>query len=91
MENKHKQYVYLRFLMERYYGKNEAVHALKPIEVKEDDELFNVLMRFQRGCKHPIIVEQHDGKVQLDETELLHAYFTHKQTNARMKELLYVY
>lgn len=92
MEYKQKRYTYLRFLMERYYGKNEALQSLKPLEVSEDDELFQVLLKFQRGCKHPIIVHQKGNqKYQLDENELLHAYFANKQTNARIGELLYVY
>lgn len=91
-EWKQRRFVFMRFLLERYYGKQTDLRALKPIKVHEEDLVIHVLSRFQRGCKHPIIVEK-DGrkKSSLDENELLHAYFAEKQLSAKISDLLYTY
>ncbi|MEQ2526385.1 M50 family metallopeptidase [Bacillaceae bacterium CLA-AA-H227] len=91
-EWKQSRYVFIRFLMERYYGKTSEFRKLKPIVVEEDDLLIDVLEQFQRGYKHPIVIEK-DGKETglLDENELLHAYFAEKQLTAKVGELLYPY
>lgn len=91
-EWKQRRYVFVRFLLERYYGKKDTFGTLVPLKVEEDELVIHVLERFQRGCKHPIIIEN-DGqeKRQLDENELLHAYFADKLLLARMKDLLYQY
>ncbi|WP_339196944.1 M50 family metallopeptidase [Aeribacillus sp. FSL k6-2211] len=91
-EYKQRQFVYIRFLMERYYGNHQAFTVLKPIIVDRDDLIYHVLLKFQRGCKHPIIVED-DGKklFQLDENELLHSFFSEKKTDRKMGDLQYVY
>ncbi len=91
-ERKQSRYVFIRFLLERYYGKKNNVSSLKPLIVKEDEMIIDVLERFQRGYKHPIIVNN-DGKEKgsLDENELLHAYFTEKQITSRIGDLLYLY
>ena len=57
-EWKHRRYVFLRFLMERYYGNQGEFRLLLPINVTEEDELADVLERFQRGCKHQVIVKR---------------------------------
>jgi stage IV sporulation protein FB len=91
-EWKQHRYVFMRFLLERYYGKKTTIGSLKPIEVEEDDYILDVLSEFQRGKKHLIVV-YHDGieKGSLDENELLHAYFAEKQTNAKISDLLFSY
>lgn len=91
-EWKQSRYVFIRFLLERYYGKNSDFRTLKPLVVEDDEMVIHVLEKFQRGFKHPIIVEK-DGKEigSLDENELLHAYFSEKLATARIDELLYVY
>ncbi|GLB58362.1 M50 family metallopeptidase [Cytobacillus sp. NCCP-133] len=91
-EWKQSRYVFIRFLLERYYGKNSDFRTLKPLVVKEEELVIHVLERFQRGCKHPIIIEK-DGKEKgiLDENELLHAYFAEKVLTAKIGDLLYVY
>ncbi|PLR75515.1 stage IV sporulation protein FB [Bacillus sp. V3-13] len=91
-EWKQKQYVFMRFLLERHYGKNSEFRRLKPLKVNEEELVINVLERFQRGCKHPVIIEK-NGKEQgsLDENELLHAYFSEKLLSARIGDLLYPY
>lgn len=92
MEWRQRQYVFMRFLLERHYGKNQEVLKLKPITVDENERVHSVLLLFQRGYKHPIIVTK-DGKERgsLDENELLHAYFTDKLTTIEIGNLLYTY
>lgn len=91
-EWKQSRYVFVRFLLERYYGKNNDFRKLKPLVVKEEDLVIHVLEKFQRGYKHPIIIEKNGKeKASLDENELLHAYFTEKLTTAKVGDLLYQY
>lgn len=80
----------MRFLLERHYGRKSEVGQLDPIEAKEDLLLYEVMEGFQRGCKHLVHVIG-DGAtfVKLDENELLHAYFTEKQVQARLKDIVY--
>ncbi|MEH7273189.1 M50 family metallopeptidase [Neobacillus vireti] len=91
-EWKQRRYIFMRFLLERYYGKKSDLQALKPIQANEQDLLIDVLEKFHRGCKHPIIVES-DGKEKgmLDENELLHAYFTEKRLTDKISDLLFSY
>ncbi|WP_284036101.1 M50 family metallopeptidase [Neobacillus sp. 114] len=92
-EWKQRRFIFMRFLLERYYGKkSSSPDSLKPIQADEQDLLINVLEKFQRGCKHPIIVEV-DGREKgtLDENELLHAYFTEKRLNDKISDLLFLY
>ncbi len=91
-EYKNRMYGCLRFLMERYYGKQNTIHQLKPIVVDESDLIYQVLLQFQRGCKHLIIVEKNGKKIaEMDENELLHAYFANKLIDSRVGDLHYVY
>jgi stage IV sporulation protein FB len=91
-EWKQRRYIFMRFLLERYYGKKSDLQALKPILANEQDLVIDVLEKFQRGCKHPIIVES-DGKEKgfLDENELLHAYFSEKRLTDKISDLLFSY
>lgn len=91
-EWKQQPYVFMRFLLERYYGKKNTFRTLKSIEVDEDELIVDVLSEFQRGKKHLIVV-YNDGKETgtLDENELLHAYFAEKQVNAKISDLLFSY
>ena len=91
-EWKQRRYVFIRFLMERYYGNQGEFRSLLPIKVTEEEELAAVLERFQRGCKHRVIVTQKNGKeASLDENELLHAYFAEKNLQAKMGDLVIPY
>ena len=91
-EWKQRRFIFMRFLLERYYGKKSSLQALKPIQANEQDLLIHVLEKFQRGCKHPIIIEA-GGKETgtLDENELLHAYFTEKRLTDKISDLLFSY
>jgi stage IV sporulation protein FB len=91
-EWKQQPYVFMRFLLERYYGKKETFRTLKTIPADENQTILEVLSEFQRGKKHLIVVHQNGKETgTLDENELLHAYFAEKQTDAKMGDLLYTY
>jgi stage IV sporulation protein FB len=91
-EWKQRRFIFMRFLMERHYGKQADFRQLKPINVAENDMVGHVLEKFQRGCKHPIIVKKINGKeMMMDENELLHAFFSEKLMSAKIGDLLYTY
>lgn len=89
-EWKQRRYTFLRFLLERYYGKKNGFTSLRPLKVDERDRVLTVLEQFQRGYKHPVIVEK-EGKEEgtLDENELLHACFAEKQMMGKVGDLLH--
>lgn len=92
MEWKQRYYAFIRFLLERHYGRNSNLAVLKPIKVEESEQIYKVLERFQRGCKHPVIILQNGReRGSLDENEILHAYFSDKMTNVKIGDLLYSY
>ncbi|KIP22021.1 MULTISPECIES: M50 family metallopeptidase [Anoxybacillus] len=91
MEWKQRPYVWMRFLLERYYGKRVEYRALKRLVVDANDSLFHVLLLFHRGKKHAIIVKKNQMEMELDENELLYAYFHEKRTNEPIGHLLYTY
>ena len=89
---KHRHYVFVRFLVERYYGKSISFSKIEPIIVDEKEKIHHVLQRFQRGCKHNVIVMKGDKKQSpLDENEILYAYFTEKLTTIDIGDILYSY
>lgn len=90
-EWRQRRFLFMRFLLERYYGKTNELRKLLPLEVHENDQLLDVLERFHRGCKHPIIVKS-SGKENaiLDENELLHVYFKEKNVSARIKDVMII-
>ncbi|MFO6496498.1 MULTISPECIES: M50 family metallopeptidase [Bacillus] len=91
-EYRNRHYAHIRFLLERYYGKEREVRRLSPITARADENVYEVMLRFKRGCKHPIIIEKDGDQLsQLDENEVLHAYFADKRTTCSMEELLLVY
>lgn len=92
-EWKQRRYVFLRFLMERYYGKkSSSSYILKPIKVNEEELLIHVLERFQRGCKHPIIIDGSSREqAMLDENEILHAYFSERRVTDKLSDLFFSY
>lgn len=91
-EWKQRRFIFMRFLMERHYGKQADFRQLKPLHFAENATVGQVLEKFQRGCKHPIIVKKGNGnEMHLDENELLHAFFTEKLLSAKIADLLYTY
>ena len=90
-EWKQRTYVWIRFLLERYYGKRVEYVALKRLVVDANDPLFRVLLLFHRGKKHAIIVKKNHTEMELDENELLYAYFHEKRTNEPIGHLIHTY
>lgn len=84
-EWKQRQYTHMRFLLERYYGKHRDIPKLTSIVATEKELLYDVILRFSRGCKHNIIVQ--GSRVAVDENELLHAYFAEKKTTSTIGEV----
>lgn len=91
-EWKQRRFIFIRFLLERYYGKKNHPRQLKPIQANEQELVIHVLEKFQRGYKHPIIIESNGKeKGMLDENELLHAYFSEKRLTDKISDLLFSY
>jgi stage IV sporulation protein FB len=90
-EWKQRDYLYIRFLLDRYYGKGETILDLSPLAVNGGEKIYHIIRKFKRGQKHIIIVEEKEGRKQLDENELLHAYFVDKRTNDSIDELVAFY
>jgi stage IV sporulation protein FB len=87
---KHARYAFIRFLLERYSGKQTGFQNLDVMEVKGSEYLPSIMEKFRRGCKHVIHVA--DGKKmlgKLDENELLHAFFAEKQIRAQLRDIVY--
>ncbi|WP_042354923.1 M50 family metallopeptidase [Bacillus rubiinfantis] len=91
-EWKQRRFIFMRFLLERYYGKKSVLDELVPIHANEHDYLIDVLEKFQRGCKHPIVIKTKENeKTTLDENELLHAYFSERRLSDKISDLLFLY
>jgi len=92
-EWKQRHFVFMRFLLERYYGNKESVPpVLKPIRADEGEAVMKVLAKFRRGCKHPILVESRGKeKGMLDENEVLHYVFAEKRPDGKVGDLIYAY
>ncbi|MCA1031911.1 M50 family metallopeptidase [Bacillus timonensis] len=89
MEWKQRHYVVMRFLLERFYGKNNNIANLSTLVVHETERIYHILLKFHRGVKHPIVIERKDGKKlsPIDENELLYAYFKEKKTSETVGDL----
>jgi len=88
-EWKQRQYSFMRFLLERYYGNKRGIEKIAPIEVQSEDHLYKIFTKFRRGYKHSIIVYgKYKEHYTLDENELLYAYFTEKRTTSSVEELI---
>ena len=91
-EWKHRQYVFMRFLMERHYGHNLDIQRISQLEAEKDMVVYKILEDFRRDNKHIIIVKNKDEELgKLDEAEILHACFTSKMAYRPIGELLYPY
>lgn len=90
-EWKHRHYVVMRFLLERYYGKRSDYTKLRTIAAFEEERISHVLLKFYRGQKHSIVImRDNNERVTLDENEILHAFFAEKQTDIPLSRLIYV-
>lgn len=90
LEWKQHQFTFMKFLLERHYGKKQDLRQIQSIDAHGDEFLYQSMEKFRRDCKH--IIHVGDEKMligKLDENELLHAYFNEKQVNAKLKEIVY--
>ncbi|MGM9988641.1 MAG: M50 family metallopeptidase [Bacillaceae bacterium] len=83
-EWKQHPYIFLRFLLERYYGKEDNVRKLKILPAHKSNRLMDIFRQFFRGSKHTIIVENGE---RYDENELLYAYFSEKRIQESIGDL----
>ena len=74
-EWKQRYYLYMRFLMGRYYHSSKPRLKLLPITVCSEETVGDVLAHFHRGVYHTIIIKSSERKKVLEEKDLLHAYF----------------
>ncbi|PHA00814.1 stage IV sporulation protein FB [Bacillus pseudomycoides] len=88
-EWKQRRYAFMRFLLERYYGKKREIVKVTAITVEKETSLYHIFTQFRRGYKHSIIIQaDHKNQYTLDENELLYAYFTEKRTTSSVEELI---
>ncbi|MBP3038040.1 M50 family metallopeptidase [Bacillaceae bacterium Marseille-Q3522] len=89
LEWRQQYYVFLRFLLERHYGKKSSIRALKRIDAAEEERIIDVFARFRRGVKHQIVINN-SGKETgiIDENELLYAFFSQKTIDVKMVDFL---
>lgn len=82
---KKRGFVQIRFLLERFYGKQNNSNALERIVVDENTLLLDILSQFLRGTKHEIVISSKNKVV--DEWSLLSAYFVEKRINCAIGEV----
>jgi len=91
-EWKHRKYMVMRFLLERYYGKKVSYNRLKPLVVQYNESIIDVLLKFYRGQKHSIVIMKNERQQgALDENELLYAFFSERRLDEKVGNLLYSY
>ncbi|WP_028402940.1 M50 family metallopeptidase [Ectobacillus panaciterrae] len=88
MEWRQRQYTFIRFLLERYYGRKRDIEKITSIVADRDDPLYTIFEQFRRGYKHSIIIKGKQEQYTLDENELLYAYFTEKRISSSIGELI---
>ncbi|GIN55919.1 M50 family metallopeptidase [Lederbergia ruris] len=89
-EWKQQKYMLMRFLLERHFGEQQSILRLQTIQADSEDYVFDILSKFKRGYKHLIDIDGNtEGGFQLDENELLYAYFSEKKVRARLMDLVY--
>jgi len=92
MENrtewKHRYFVFIRFLLNRYEGKS-AIRGVRPIVVPAQSSMMQVFAHFKREKKHPIyITYPNNERRSIDENDCLRSYFHEKQYNKSVGELV---
>lgn len=91
MENrtdwKQRYYVFIRFLLRRYYGQT-YVKGVLPIEVPHNSRLMSVFSRFHREKKHPIYITYPGSwRKSIDEMDCLHSYFHERDFSKTIGEV----
>ncbi|WP_416827881.1 M50 family metallopeptidase [Ectobacillus polymachus] len=90
MEWRQQPYAFLRFLLERYSNKSTVLKSITSITAHKSDPLYEVFMKFRRGCKHSVIIKEKNKQYILDENELLYAYFSEKRIRSSIGEILHI-
>lgn len=86
-EWKQRYYLYMRFLMGRYYDSKKPRLRLEPITVNAEEKLNDVVARFQRGVYHTVIVKNDPRKKVYEEKDLLYAFFVENKIASPVGEL----
>lgn len=87
-EWKQRSYLYIRFLMGRYYNVVKPPLKLYPITVNQEERLSDVLARFHRGVYHTVIVKNNSGTQKVyEESKLLYAFFEEKKVLSAIGKL----
>lgn len=74
-EWKHHQYVFMRFLLERWDFSKEKKGRTKPIFVTADMSVNDVLSLFYKGVLHRVIIKTNESRIYIEETALLDHFF----------------
>ncbi|HET7522407.1 MAG TPA: M50 family metallopeptidase [Bacillales bacterium] len=82
-----RNYLFIRFLMGRYYDTAKPPLKLEPITARAEDRLNDVLARFHRGVYHTVIVKDSIKRTVYEEQDLLHAFFEEKKVGRLIGEL----
>lgn len=82
-EWKQIKYVYMRFLMDRYYNPLHDLRSSEKILVPSREPIKEVLKRFKRGSKHEILINDVDNVTcrEISEVDLLAAFFEKQKAN----------
>ncbi|QKY69576.1 site-2 protease family protein [Lentibacillus sp. CBA3610] len=92
MENgkdwKHRYYVFMRFLLQRYQGKNHF-NRIHTIEVTYNTSLMDVFNRFRRDKNHTVYVTfPGNTRQSMSEAECLYSYFHERNYRKPIGELV---
>lgn len=82
-----RYYLFMRFLMGRYYDTAKPPLKLAPINVRPEERLNDVLARFQRGVYHTVIVRNSRKCKVFEEKDLLHAFFEEEKVGRFIGDL----
>lgn len=86
-EWKHRYYVFMRFLLQRYEG-DSTLNGVRAIVVPHHLPLKEVFTQFKRDKKHAIyIMLPGEKRVSIDESDCLHYYFHEKQYASTIGDL----
>lgn len=87
-EWRHRYYVFLRFLLNRYEG-NQYIKNIQPLVVSHQSPLIDVFSSFKRERKHSIYIMYPNNKRQtIDENDCLRSYFHEKKYNVTIGEVV---
>lgn len=80
-EWKQHQYVFMRFLLERWNLDSKKRVAIKSLFVQSDTTINDVLNMFYKGFLHRVVIISNGKRLSIDEAALLDYYFTNNGGN----------